>query len=76
MTNDVLDPVNHPKHYKKGDIECIDAIKSCLGEGFKYYLQGSAMKYLWRYEHKGKQVEDLKKATWFIQQLIELHESN
>ena len=34
------DPVNFPSHYNKGDIGCIDAIKSCQGEGFKYYLQG------------------------------------
>ena len=33
------DPVNFPSHYNKGDIGCIDAIKSCQGDGFKYYLQ-------------------------------------
>ena len=36
------DPVNYPSHYNKGDIQCIDAIKSCQGYGFRYYLQGSA----------------------------------
>ena len=40
------DPVNFPSHYNKGDIGCIDAIKSCQGDGFKYYLQGSAIKYV------------------------------
>ena len=45
------DPVNFPSHYNKGDIGCIDAIKSCQGDGFKYYLQGSAIKYIWRHEH-------------------------
>ena len=38
------DPVNFPSHYNKGDIGCIDAIKSCQGDGFKYYIQGSAIK--------------------------------
>jgi|TARA_R110000796_G_scaffold72979_4_gene164541 hypothetical protein len=66
-----FDNVNYPEHYNQGDVQCIDAIKSCLGSGFKYYLQGSAMKYLWRYEHKGKQIEDLDKAIWFIDKLKE-----
>ena len=64
------DPVNYPSHYNKGDIGCIDAIKSCQGDGFKYYCQGSAIKYLWRYEHKGKPIQDLEKAKWFIDKLI------
>ena len=66
------DPVNYPAHYNKGGIGCIDAIKACQGEGFKYYLQGSAMKYLWRYEHKEKPIQDLEKAKWFINKLIEI----
>ena len=69
----MTDYVNHPPHYK-GDIECIDAIKSCLGDGFKFYLQGNAIKYLWRYEHKGRAQEDLDKAKWYIDKLKEQHE--
>tara|TARA_X000001388_G_scaffold23660_1_gene16141 strand:+ start:400 stop:720 length:321 start_codon:yes stop_codon:yes gene_type:complete len=65
------DPVNFPSHYNKGDIGCIDAIKACQGDGFKYYLQGSALKYIWRYEHKKKPIQDLEKAKWFINKLIE-----
>ena len=68
------DNVNHPPHYKQGDIECIDAIKSCLGYGFKFYLQGSAIKYIWRHEHKGKPIEDLDKAIWFLNKLKEQYE--
>ena len=71
------DMVNSPPHYNvqgPDGIECIDAIKACLGEGFKFYLQGNAMKYLWRYEHKGKAIEDLEKATWYINRLKEQYE--
>ena len=32
------------------------------------------MKYLWRYEHKGKAIEDLEKATWYINRLKEQYE--
>jgi hypothetical protein len=30
------------------------------------------MKYLWRYEHKEKPIQDLEKAKWFINKLIEI----
>jgi hypothetical protein len=65
------DNVNCPAHYNQGGIECIDAIKASLTqEGFQAYLKASSMKYLWRYEHKGKPVEDLRKAEWFLVRLI------
>lgn len=66
----------NPKHYKRGAIECIDAIQASLSkEQFKGYLKASAIKYLWRYEQKNKGnqdkiVEDLQKADWFLQRLI------
>jgi len=70
MTND---PVNHPSHYTQGSIECIDAIESSMTvEAFCGYLKGNAQKYLWRYENKGKKVEDLKKAQWYISKLIDV----
>lgn len=59
------DMVNHPPHYNQAGIECIDAIRAALGDGFEYYLQGNIMKYLWRYRYKNG-TEDLKKATWYL----------
>ena len=67
----MTDNVNHPPHYKQGEIECIDAIKSALGDSFKFYLQGNALKYLWRHQHKDKIIEDLDKAIWYINKLKE-----
>jgi|TARA_X000001036_G_scaffold428834_2_gene459169 hypothetical protein len=64
-----FDAVDYPSHYNQGQIQCIDAIASMQGDGFKYYLQGSAVKYIWRHEHKGKPVEDLDKAIWFLNKL-------
>lgn len=64
------DFVNHPPHYKQGDIECIDAIKAALGDGYKYYLQGSIIKYIWRFEHKENAVQDLQKSSWYLNKLI------
>lgn len=39
-------------------------------EGFKGYLKGNIEKYLWRYEHKDKPLEDLKKSKWYLERLI------
>ena len=64
------DPVNHPAHYTDGSIECIDAIREALGDGFKAYLRGNVIKYLWRAEHKGNEVQDYEKAAWYLNRLI------
>ena len=66
------DMVNHPPHYNQRGIECIDAIEAATGDGYEYYLQGNIIKYLWRYRYKGKPTEDLRKAEWYLQKLIEL----
>jgi len=64
------DVVNNPDHYNTGSIECIEAIEeSMTPEAFKGYLKGNSMKYLWRYEYKGKQVEDLQKCQWYLARL-------
>ena len=66
------DDVNSPPHYKTdSDIECIDAIKAALGDGFSYYLQGNCIKYLWRFRHKGKPKTDLMKTRWYLSRLID-----
>ena len=63
------DNVNHPAHYNQGAIECIDAIKAALVDGFPDYLRGNVIKYLWRYKEKGG-VEDLRKSAWYLDRLI------
>lgn len=70
------DTVNHPSHYKdQGSIECIEAIESQLTpEEYQGYLRGNCVKYLWRWKNKGG-VEDLKKARWYLDRLVETEES-
>lgn len=64
------DPVNNPKHYNQGAVECIEAIESALtAEEFRGYLKGNSIKYLWRADLKGG-VQDLQKAQWYINQEI------
>lgn len=70
------DPVNHPSHYTSGEIECIDAIRASMDEWqFFGYLQGNALKYLWRFQKKGNPRQDLKKAIWYIEKAIEVLDS-
>ena len=66
------DMVGAPRHYNTGNIECIEAIEESMSSvAFKGYLKGNCMKYLWRYDYKGKQVEDLQKAQWYLRKLTE-----
>ena len=72
---DEEDMVGAPKHYNTGNIECIDAIEESMSSvAFKGYLKGNCMKYLWRYDYKGKQVEDLEKAGWYLNRLTDMVE--
>ena len=70
MRKEKEDMVNNPPHYNKSGIETIDAIKAMTDTGYEYYLQGNIMKYLWRYRYKNG-VEDLKKAQWYLNELID-----
>lgn len=66
--------VNHPSHYNQGGIECIDAIQASMStEGFLDFCKGNVMKYIWRYWDKNG-VEDLKKAMWYLNKMIETFE--
>lgn len=64
------DNVNSPSHYNQSGIECIDAIKASLGNSYQDYCKGNVMKYLWRYKYKNG-IEDLKKAQWYLNSMIE-----
>ena len=62
----MVDPVNHPVHYTDhpSGIECIQ-----ITEHMNFNL-GNAIKYVWRAGLKGKRLEDLKKAVWYINREI------
>jgi len=71
------DMVNSPEHYTQGNIECIDAIAEVVKhlDGMEAMCTGNAIKYLWRWRHKNG-VEDLKKAQWYIQRMIDGFDAN
>lgn len=76
MNTQKTDMVNHPPHYTSGKrgIECIQAIYSCLdayGDTPTIsWLVGQVIKYLWRAPLKGKFNEDLKKAQFYMNEII------
>ena len=73
-TLNTVDNVNHPKHYTQhpSGIECIDITRHYC------FDIGNAIKYLWRaglkkdasLNDKQKEIEDLKKAIWYIKDRI------
>lgn len=64
--------VNHPSHYTSGKVECIDAIESATGDltGIEAVCTANIIKYVWRWKLKNG-VEDLEKASWYLNKLIE-----
>lgn len=70
--------VEHPKHYNQhpSGIECIEVARH-----YDFNI-GNAIKYLWRsglkkeegMTDKDKQIEDLRKAIWYIQDEITMLE--
>jgi hypothetical protein len=66
------DQVNNPKHYTShpSGIECLEITRHM---GFNL---GNVMKYIWRADLKGKDIEDLKKAAFYLQDEIELRKKS
>lgn len=65
------DPVNHPRHYTRGGIECIDALDAAVTgcPPDEAICVANIIKYVWRYRDKTP-VESLKKARWYLDRLI------
>ena len=71
LSKEKKEMVLHPQHYNVGKIEVIDAIEDWeLG----FHL-GNVVKYVARSGRKGSEVEDLKKAVWYLQRKISMLEA-
>lgn len=61
------DVVNHPNHYAPNGRDSFMHMKDQMGKAaFDGFLQGNAIKYVQRYAFKGKPVEDLCKAAFYL----------
>lgn len=68
-----VETVNHPSHYQ-GKHECIDEMIAMFGvEAVKDFCRCNVYKYRFRAAKKNGQ-EDLDKADWYMDKLIELEE--
>ena len=56
----LTDNVNHPAHYEAGPFECVELTR------LYPFMGGNAIKYVYRHRLKGREVEDLRKALWYL----------
>lgn len=63
--DEVYDDVNHPDHYTMG-IEVTDFVASWEMDWFR----GNILKYVVRCPFKDHPIKDLKKAKWYLDDLI------
>ena len=71
----VYDVVNKPRHYNFGLIEVIDFIKQVVNthkNPYAGYCIGNVIKYVARAMVKGKPIEDLKKAGYYLNEAIKI----
>lgn len=73
MTTNKVDMVSHPPHYQSNKgLEVIDVIEAFTADltGIEATDTGNIIKYICRWKHKNG-IEDLKKARWYLNHLIE-----
>ena len=64
------DKIN-PDHYKKGEIECIDAMVAAYGEEeVRIYSKLAAFKYGWRRGDKDEEAQEVGKQKWYLDRSI------
>lgn len=64
----MTESVNHPEHYG-GAENPYEAIKVVEAWGLDFFL-GNVLKYVARAGKKGDELEDLKKARWYLDRKI------
>jgi len=67
------DMVNHPAHYNSRKLEVIDIIEMCIEpekNSKVAYMMSNVLKYILRFRAKNG-LEDLKKAQWYLNRMIE-----
>lgn len=71
--NDEEDIINHPKHYNSHQYECIDEMLAVFGkEAVIHFCICNVWKYRHRADDKGSHEENMAKADWYINKLMEL----
>lgn len=62
----------NPDHYKTGGIETIEYMKAkSTPEEFRGHLRLTALKYLSRFGKKDDELQELLKAKWYLDRLVQ-----
>ena len=70
LSEESREAVEHPAHYHADSIEVIDCVEA-WGLGFNL---GNVLKYIARCQYKNKELEDLKKALFYLKREIATQE--
>lgn len=65
-----LNVVEHPDHYGAGNggLQCIEAMLQTFGkEATMAFCKLNSFKYIWRSDHKEKEVQDMEKAKRYLE---------
>lgn len=67
------DIINNPPHYTKGKYESIDVLEDIIQfyEPVEAFLVGQIVKYLYRSPHKNNKKQDLLKAQFYLNRLVD-----
>jgi hypothetical protein len=67
--------VHHPDHYTSGGYEVLDVIRAKIGtmsiNPYVAYCLGNVLKYTMRCAYKGKMLQDLEKAAFYLNDAIQ-----
>ena len=68
------DQVNQPSHYQlNSNRQVIDILAETLTpEELRGFVLGNVLKYVTRSAYKGKELEDLSKAAWYLNWYVNL----
>ena len=62
--------VDHPRHYNEGKIEVIDIVE----DWDLRFHDGNAIKYILLAKFRGKEIQDLEKAVWYLKRHLKLRQ--
>lgn len=70
--------INHPERYGGNTTyECIKVLDAWLGEDeYRGFLRGNCLKYLCRLGKKDEEAQELAKAKWYLEKLIESYKGD
>lgn len=70
FNTDNLNVVEHPNHYGAGNggLQCIEAMLQTFGKAATMdFCKLNAFKYIWRSDHKDKEIQDMEKAKRYLE---------